>query len=197
MKKIVASDGLDTSEYSEGVMANLRASIMPSFLSSSLLLVCVFTSNILMAVILADGFLIPLGRCGGLPQYVNTKTCSWSIPATINSRERRQAARASGDRKTQASVQHSSTTSNGSATAEGRGDTLPAHFVAEPVVAWVQQMLNSYRDEFGEELMGENSGGMSAHEQVQRVAMAPFAVVSHDFLRDADDPIFIYGTMSS
>lgn len=59
-------------------------------------------------------------------------------------------------------------------------------------------MLDSYEDAFGHGLIdGLDRGKASPEEQASVVAGWSCGLVSHDFLRDAEDPIFIYGTRAS
>lgn len=82
------------------------------------------------------------------------------------------------------------------------GGDLPSCFTSEATIAWVQQILASWDNEYGQGDGGDGGGDggligtredVDEAEQARRLAAAPFAVVSHDFLRDAHDPIFIYG----
>lgn len=72
---------------------------------------------------------------------------------------------------------------------------LPPYFQSAATVAWVQLMLDSFEETFdGESLIrGLDRESLCSEEQAREVAVADVAVVSHDFLRSADDPIFIYG----
>ncbi len=56
------------------------------------------------------------------------------------------------------------------------------------VVAWSQQLLNSYRHWVGRDLMPRVGG---AEEQAHTLFMAPFVVVSHG---SQEDPILNYGS---
>ena len=56
------------------------------------------------------------------------------------------------------------------------------------VVAWSQQLLNSYRHWVGRDLMSRVGG---AEEQAHALFMAPFVVVSHG---SQEDPILNYGS---
>ena len=78
---------------------------------------------------------------------------------------------------------------------EGEQDVLPPHFRSADSVAWVQLVLDSFEETFdGQPLIGGlDRESLSPEEQARQVALADVAVVSHDFLRSADDPIFIYG----
>lgn len=77
----------------------------------------------------------------------------------------------------------------------GEQDVFPPHFQSDETVAWVQLLLDSFEETFdGQSLIrGLNRESLSPEEQARQVAVADVAVVSHDFLRSADDPIFIYG----
>lgn len=71
---------------------------------------------------------------------------------------------------------------------------LPPHYTSASSVSWVQKILDSHEDEFGgQPLVGRE--GACEMEQARRVATAQFAVISHDFLRNAEDPIFVYGAL--
>lgn len=78
---------------------------------------------------------------------------------------------------------------------EGEQDELPPHFQSDDSVAWAQLMLDSWEETFaGQSLIrGLDRQSLTKEEQARQVAVADEAVVSHDFLRSADDPIFIYG----
>lgn len=88
-------------------------------------------------------------------------------------------------------------TRNSSATVTQTGASdyeLPAHFVSERIVSWLQLILDSYESEVdgGEPLIPDRATG-SEEEQARQVAKLPVAILSHDFLRNSEDPIFIYG----
>lgn len=78
---------------------------------------------------------------------------------------------------------------------EGEQGVLPPHFQSVASVAWVQLMLDSFEETFaGQPLIrGLDRESLGREEQARQVAVADVAVVSHDFLRSEDDPIFIYG----
>lgn len=78
---------------------------------------------------------------------------------------------------------------------ESEQDVLPPHFRSADSVAWVQLMLDSFEETFaGQPLIrGLERESSSPEEQARQVAVADVAMVSHDFQRSADDPIFIYG----
>lgn len=74
-------------------------------------------------------------------------------------------------------------------------EVLPPHFHTGATVAWVQRILDAFEENFpGEELMEPTRRKLlNPEEQARELAVADAAVISHDFLRSADDPIFIYG----
>ncbi len=90
---------------------------------------------------------------------------------------------------------HSSAVSHArSPTGGSEQEILPPHYQSVASVAWVQQILDSYEENFGGCLIqGLDRKILSAEEQAREVALADVAVVSHDFLRNANDPIYIYG----
>ncbi|CAM9270656.1 unnamed protein product, partial [Discosporangium mesarthrocarpum] len=71
-------------------------------------------------------------------------------------------------------------------------DDLPQHFVSSETVSWVQLILNSYQRTYGKELIERSD---SPVDEAIRVAKEQCAVISHDFLRDRSDPIYIYGNL--
>lgn len=74
-------------------------------------------------------------------------------------------------------------------------EVLPSHFQSAASIAWVQQILDSYEETFdGQSLIPSlDRTRLSPEEQAREVALADVAVVSHDFLRNAEDPMYIYG----
>ncbi|CAM9889176.1 unnamed protein product [Scytosiphon promiscuus] len=75
-----------------------------------------------------------------------------------------------------------------------RETPIPAHFTTASTTAWVQQVLDSFEEAFGHGLIdGFDRGESSPEEQARVAARWPCGLVSHDFLRSAEDPIFIYG----
>lgn len=74
-------------------------------------------------------------------------------------------------------------------------EVLPPHFQTDATVAWVQLVLDSFEETFAGEVLveGLDREFLSPSEQAREVAVADVAVISHDFLRNAEDPIFIYG----
>lgn len=85
--------------------------------------------------------------------------------------------------------------SDASSRFEGVQGALPPHFQSADSVAWVQLVLDSFEEAFdGQALMPWlDRESLSPQEQARQVAVAEEALISHDFLRNADDPIFIYG----
>lgn len=60
----------------------------------------------------------------------------------------------------------------------------------------MQLILDSWESEVsGDEQLipGRGRDGDDVVEQARRLADLPVVVISHDFLRNAEDPIFIYG----
>lgn len=94
--------------------------------------------------------------------------------------------------------QTTATTDANSCSDDDSDDLLPDHFISEATVAWVQLMLDSWESQVlgGEPLIPDRSGSSSTEvQQAQQLANLRYAVVSHDFLRNKEDPIFVYGNL--
>ncbi|CAN0242010.1 unnamed protein product, partial [Ectocarpus sp. 13 AM-2016] len=80
-------------------------------------------------------------------------------------------------------------------TTEREEGMLPAQSKGPATVAWVQLMLDSFEDTFGRGIIdGLDREKLSREEQEREIDRSDVPIVSHDFLRSAEDPIFIYGT---
>ncbi|CAM9451613.1 unnamed protein product [Ectocarpus sp. 6 AP-2014] len=83
-------------------------------------------------------------------------------------------------------------------TTEREEDMLPAQSKGSATVAWVQLMLDSFEDTFGRGIIdGLDREKLSPEEQEGEIDRSDVPIVSHDFLRNAEDPIFIYGNAAS
>lgn len=80
-------------------------------------------------------------------------------------------------------------------TTEREEEMLPAQSKGSATVAWVQLMLDSFEDTFGRGIIdGLDREKLSPEEQEREIDRSDVPIISHDFLRNAEDPIFIYGT---
>ncbi|CAM9926227.1 unnamed protein product [Ectocarpus fasciculatus] len=83
-------------------------------------------------------------------------------------------------------------------TTEREEEMLPAQSKGSATVAWVQLMLDSFEDTFGRGIIdGLDREKLSPEEQEREVDRSGVPIVSHDFLRNAEDPMFIYGNAAS
>ncbi|CAM9553087.1 unnamed protein product [Ectocarpus sp. 12 AP-2014] len=83
-------------------------------------------------------------------------------------------------------------------TTEREEEMLPAQSKGPATVAWVQLMLDSFEDTFGRGIIdGLDREKLSPEEQEREIDRSDVPIVSHDFLRNAEDPIFIYGNAAS
>lgn len=91
--------------------------------------------------------------------------------------------------------------STGDQAEQGAGeDPLSPHFTSSSTVAWTRLVLDSYQNEYREPLLDGLDCDVVERdydvERARRLATAPFGVISHDFYRSAEDPMFIYGVLS-
>lgn len=104
-----------------------------------------------------------------------------------------------GDQQHQGGRTTAPANANSSSNHDDDDDELPDYFTSEATVAWVQLMLDSWESKkaAGGEPLIPNRGSSSSTEvqQARQLANLQYAVVSHDFLRNKEDPIFIYGNL--